>query len=385
MKTKSIGMSAGTLKQQAKKLRKVKGIKLNVALDLLAQERGFENYRHFQNSCVTKPPVKNRAIRPAIPIPAVRNYHDIRTGVVLGQRPNRKMAVRRHRQIGEILAELSAVSEYHKRAKSAIREIRLILDNWLGCEYEEMGNEEFNAIYYGRGFYLNGGIPSAKRQAQLRRMLRTAKTVIDRSYHDCKPLAQLHLKFDIAMRALEKWPKRLRIPGMPKDHIRRGTFVRLNHNKQIGVVISHDTARDVVEAYSDAGYFVAGRHEVTVMRQQPNIEEFKPMRICLPYGKWICEDGREVLFNRDYTPIWQRSSNGWGELIEPETNVLFASSSYYYDDRSAPYYNNEQTRALCLDVLKEWGTSNQKPIVLERLPGAIAIGNLNLIHPKGIS
>lgn len=27
---------------------------------------------------------------------------------------------------------------------------------------------------------------------------------------------------------------------------------------------------------------------------------------CLPYGMWTCEDGRQVLFNRDYKPIFQR-------------------------------------------------------------------------------
>jgi hypothetical protein len=34
----------------------------------------------------------------------------------------------------------------------------------------------------------------------------------------------------------------------------------------------------------------------------------------LPYGIWICADGREVLFNRAYSPIWQRSP---GQLAEP--------------------------------------------------------------------
>ena len=24
----------------------------------------------------------------------------------------------------------------------------------------------------------------------------------------------------------------------------------------------------------------------------------------LPYGRWRCADGREVLFNRGYTPLW---------------------------------------------------------------------------------
>lgn len=33
----------------------------------------------------------------------------------------------------------------------------------------------------------------------------------------------------------------------------------------------------------------------------------------LPYGIWTCADGREILFNRFYEPIWQRRP---GEAIE---------------------------------------------------------------------
>ena len=172
---------------------------------------------------------------------------------------------------------------------------------------------------------------------------------------------------------------------MGKGQLRRGTFVRLKHNQQVGLVVSHDTRRHVVEGFSDAGYFHAGRHEVTVLREQPDVNEFKPMRLYLPYGKWVCTDGREVLFNRDYTPIWQRQANRAGDLIEPEADVDYDSRTFYFDDRSAPYYGNDGTLANCLNILKEWGIANRKPIVLERLPGAIAIGNLNLIHPKGTS
>jgi hypothetical protein len=33
---------------------------------------------------------------------------------------------------------------------------------------------------------------------------------------------------------------------------------------------------------------------------------FTEWRLRLPYGKWTCPDGREVLFNRDYKPILER-------------------------------------------------------------------------------
>ena len=36
-----------------------------------------------------------------------------------------------------------------------------------------------------------------------------------------------------------------------------------------------------------------------------------------PYGKWTCEDGREVLFNRRYKPIWHVASAALPSLPVP--------------------------------------------------------------------
>jgi hypothetical protein len=41
----------------------------------------------------------------------------------------------------------------------------------------------------------------------------------------------------------------------------------------------------------------------------------------LPYGIWICADGREVLFNRAYTPIWQRRPGQTAEPADPSERV----------------------------------------------------------------
>jgi hypothetical protein len=62
---------------------------------------------------------------------------------------------------------------------------------------------------------------------------------------------------------------------------------------------------------------------VSVMKVQPSISKFRPLRLWLPYCKCEFElnDGTEVLLNRDYTPIWQRLTTGEVRHIEPETYI----------------------------------------------------------------
>src|SRR4051812_34435506 len=37
----------------------------------------------------------------------------------------------------------------------------------------------------------------------------------------------------------------------------------------------------------------------------------------LPFGKWTCADGREVLYNRDYVALWQRRPGEPAEQADP--------------------------------------------------------------------
>jgi hypothetical protein len=48
-------------------------------------------------------------------------------------------------------------------------------------------------------------------------------------------------------------------------------------------------------------------------------------RKALPYGKWTCADGREILFGRSYTPLHQRLASG--EVSEADRNEGVSSSS----------------------------------------------------------
>ena len=71
-----------------------------------------------------------------------------------------------------------------------------------------------------------------------------------------------------------------------------------------------------------------------------------------PYGIWTTEDGREVLFNRDYQPIWQRRS---GEPPEPADRKEWVkgilSQRWFYKDGTP----ESQKHARGAAILAEWG------------------------------
>src|SRR5947209_15632905 len=50
------------------------------------------------------------------------------------------------------------------------------------------------------------------------------------------------------------------------------------------------------------------RREVTVPKK--TLFGFIPMRLRLPYGRWVEEDGTMVLFSRDYCPLWKMLPSG---------------------------------------------------------------------------
>jgi len=389
MKVKSKGLDSAFLKRKAKSLKKQLGISHTTSLDLVVKQYGFKNWNEFNNQLpVTQVTKVLLPVRPTVPYPAVLDYHNVYNGVVIGQHPNTKMTPRNHKRLGDLLQDLLAVVEYHKRAKRVCQDIIATMDNWLGCEYNEaeLGNEEFNSIYYGKYKPFPETRPSERQQQKYKRWLRRAKQLIDQNYHDCKPLEKLHLRFELAARLLDKWPKTLRIPKLNSRRITPGTFVRLIGKNQIGVAFHHRYDSESVVGYSDGGTFHCGRHEVRVLRKQLSLEDFKPMRLTLPYGKWLCEDGREVLFNRDYTPIWDRSLDNVVGNISPDTYVHHKDTVFYFDDATAPYYyENAHTLEKCLNVLKEWGVEDLQSEVLKLLPLAMTSGNSNLLSPKSTS
>ena len=52
----------------------------------------------------------------------------------------------------------------------------------------------------------------------------------------------------------------------------------------------------------------------------------------LPYGVWTSADGRQVLFNRRYHPIWQRDTAGNVKVADADERVEWKTQNYFYND-----------------------------------------------------
>ena len=76
----------------------------------------------------------------------------------------------------------------------------------------------------------------------------------------------------------------------------------------------------------------------------------------LPYGKWMCPDGREVLFNRHYAPIRQRGADGIVSEADGSEWVRFVHQEWFYNDRN-PVPMDSDTVTRCIDMLKSWGVA----------------------------
>ena len=68
------------------------------------------------------------------------------------------------------------------------------------------------------------------------------------------------------------------------------------------------------------------------------------------YGKWTCADGREVLFNRGYRPIWQRYPGQPAEPADPDRWVddIVGEADYYWIDGKGTNTKGQR-------LLGEWG------------------------------
>jgi len=92
------------------------------------------------------------------------------------------------------------------------------------------------------------------------------------------------------------------------------------------------------------------------MKKWLEIHKRAALRTYFPYGKYICADGREVLFNRGYTPIFERK-NGVVKKADRNEWVEHIKQEWFYDDLTSPYppISNRKSLLLCVKILNEWG------------------------------
>ena len=71
-----------------------------------------------------------------------------------------------------------------------------------------------------------------------------------------------------------------------------------------------------------------------------------------PYGRWTCQDGRAVLFNRWYEPIWQRLPDGTVEAADGREWVpgIDGTEHFYCREKTEAAMRQKASAALI-----EWG------------------------------
>jgi hypothetical protein len=160
-----------------------------------------------------------------------------------------------------------------------------------------------------------------------------------------------------------------------------GTLVRLKKGNELGIAIGRGIFGDIVTFYGHRGAKIACRFEISVCRNHSQAKNFKPMRLHMPYGKWTCADGTEVLFNREYCPIWIKSPEGFVSDIVPNVFVPHVKQEFYYQDSTAPYFN-QSSHETCVDILREWGVESRDSIHMGLFPWIVATGDTELMSSK---
>jgi hypothetical protein len=82
----------------------------------------------------------------------------------------------------------------------------------------------------------------------------------------------------------------------------------------------------------DTGMGIRADFEVATPRIPP--ADFVPSRLWLPYGYWTLQDGSEVIFARDYLPMW-RIADGTVERLDPWLWINGIASEFHFSQSAA--------------------------------------------------
>jgi hypothetical protein len=78
------------------------------------------------------------------------------------------------------------------------------------------------------------------------------------------------------------------------------------------------------------------------------------IRSAMPYGCWTAADGRQVLFNRDYIPILERSAPGQpADPADALEWVPWVEQIWFFNDANPPWIDRA-TKKRCEAILAEW-------------------------------
>ncbi len=162
-------------------------------------------------------------------------------------------------------------------------------------------------------------------------MLAEARLTGDRAPQLADQIA-IRLACFLATSLPEVGPRTRGAIGKLKTPGRNGEVVILRHFGRLTETISHRAVTTVADFE-----YVSPRVLVLL---------FLPMRLYLPYGIWTEPDGAQVIFSRDYKPLWRRRENGTVERLEPWLWIRFKEQTHLWNEANTPWHEPRLKAAL---------------------------------------
>jgi hypothetical protein len=86
----------------------------------------------------------------------------------------------------------------------------------------------------------------------------------------------------------------------------------------------------------------------------------QPRRFSYPYGKWTAANGREVLFNRYYEPIYEKYPHeDTATTVKAWAIIPWTKQIFFFNDGNPPWAD-KKTKELCCNILKSWNVGLAK-------------------------
>jgi hypothetical protein len=124
------------------------------------------------------------------------------------RRPNAKMPIEIHAEVGRLLKSVLVESYHRKGVHNRVDAIRSELDEWTQREYNyaELPNEQFFDLYYREELpkIYRRSLPREERERHVE-SLAQVKRMLSEHYPDCAPLRAMLKRADAAISSLQSW------------------------------------------------------------------------------------------------------------------------------------------------------------------------------------
>lgn len=108
------------------------------------------------------------------------------------------------------------------------------------------------------------------------------------------------------------------------------------------------------------------RADFEVSTPRVPVADFIPSRLWLPYGYWLLQDGSEVLFSRDYIPLW-RIADVQTERLDPWIWILEKAEENHFSGPRESVWSKGEARERALARLDRHGIA-ELPKLVDAMP-----------------